>query len=148
MDALDRHLLNILQSDFPISSHPHRVLGERLGVSEDEAFARVRSLVESGIIRKIGPSFDTRRLGHASALAAARVPSERLQEVADIVSSFSQVTHNYGRDFEYNLWFTLICADEEEMRRVLGEIRASTGISDMHLLPAERMFKIKVNFKF
>ena len=148
MDNLDKQLLNILQTDFPISPHPYRVLGERLGVSEDEALTRVHTLMESGIIRKIGPSFDTRKLGHTSALAAARVPPERLQEVADIVSSFSQVTHNYGRDFEYNLWFTLICADTQEMEQVLDEIKSRTGISDMHLLPAERMFKIKVNFKF
>jgi len=148
MDELDKSLLNIIQTDFPISSRPYRVLGERLGIGEDEALERVRALVESGIIRKIGPSFDTRKLGHASTLVAAKAPIERLEEVAGIVSSFPQVTHNYGRDFEYNLWFTVIAKDQSEIERTLDRIKAETGLSDVHELPAKRKFKIKVEFEF
>lgn len=148
MDVIDKQLLNIIQADFPVAPHPYRFLAERLGISEDEALSRVRTLVESGVIRRLGASFDTRKLGHISMLVAARVPVERLQDVAEIVNSFQQVTHNYGRDHEYDLWFTLICRDADEMARVLEMIKARTGISDMHMLPAERMFKIRVNFKF
>ncbi|HET6455642.1 MAG TPA: AsnC family transcriptional regulator [Armatimonadota bacterium] len=148
MDEVDKGLLNIIQTDFPIASRPYQVLGERLGISEEEALGRVRALVESGIIRRIGPSFDTRKLGHVSTLVAAKVPAERLEEVAGIVSSFPQVTHNYGRDFEYNLWFTIIAKDDSEIKRTLDKIKAETGVSDMHELPAKRMFKIKVEFEF
>ena len=148
MDEVDKRLLNIIQADFPIEVHPYRVIGERLGIGEDEALGRVRALVESGIIRRIGPSFDTRKLDHVSTLVAARVPIERLEEVAGIVSSFPQVTHNYGRDFEYNLWFTIIAKDESEIERTLDRIKAETGISEMHELPAKRMFKIRVEFEF
>ena len=148
MDELDNRLLNIIQTDFPISSYPYRALGERLGIGEAEALERVRALVESGIIRRIGPSFDSRKLGHVSTLVAAKVPAERLEEVAEIVSSYPQVTHNYGRSFEYNLWFTLICRDAAEIERVVTEIKARTGISDMHVLPAEQVFKLRVDFEF
>ena len=147
MDELDGHLLNIIQSDFPISPRPYQVLAEHLGISEDEALERVRALVESGIVRRIGPSFDSRKLGHVSTLVAAKVPPGRLEEVAGIVSSFPQVTHNYGRDFEYNLWFTIIARDEAEIGCTLGRIKAETGISEMHELPARRMFKIRVEFE-
>lgn len=148
MDYLDRQLLNIIQVDFPIESRPYRILGERLGISESEALERVRRLFETGIIRKIGPSFDTRRLGHVSTLVAARVPEQRLDEVAHVISSYPQVTHNYGRDSEYNLWFTLVCQDANEMNGILESIKSRTGISEMHMLPAERMFKVKVEFEF
>jgi len=148
MDDLDRRLLNIIQSDFPIVSRPYAALGEALGVSEDEAFARTKKLVESGVIRRIGPAFDTRKLGHSSVLVAAKVPTDRLAEVAEIVSSFPQVTHNYGRDHEYNLWFTLICRDESEIESLVSRIRTETGVSDMHILPAERLFKLRVEFEF
>ncbi|MHB0913719.1 MAG: siroheme decarboxylase subunit alpha [Armatimonadota bacterium] len=148
MDDVDRDLLNIIQTEFPVEACPYRVLGERLGITEDEAFGRVRALVESGIIRRIGPTFETGKLGHASALVAAKVPAERLKEVADIVSSFAEVTHNYGRDFEYNLWFTLVCEDEPAIKSILGKIKLRTGVSEMHLLSAEKLFKIKVEFKF
>jgi len=148
LDYLDRQLLNIIQVDFPIASRPYQILGERLGISESEVLERVHRLFETGIIRKIGPSFDTRRLGHVSILVAARVPEERVEEVAHIISSYPQVTHNYGRESEYNLWFTLICRDEGEMNDILESIKSRTGISEMHMLPAERTFKIKVEFEF
>lgn len=148
MDELDNSLLNIIQADFPISSHPYRVLGERLGIGEAEALGTVRALVESRVIRKIGPSFDTRKLGHVSTLVAVKVPPGRLQGVVRIVNSFPQVTHNYGRESEYNLWFTIIARDEAEIRRTLDRIKAETGLSDVHELPAKRKFKIKVQFEF
>ena len=147
MDDLDKQLLNTLQSEFPIAPHPYRIIGELLGITEIECLERTRCLVESGVIRRIGASFDSGRLGHTSALVAAKVPKECLEEIAGIVSSFPQVTHNYGRDFEYNLWFTLICRNTEEINQVINEISTRTGISDIHVLPAERIFKIKVNFK-
>ena len=147
MDSLDRRLLNMIQADFPIAPRPYSALGERLGITEDEVLERVRGLVESGIVRKIGPSFDTIKLGHASTLVAAKVPPERIEEVAGIVSSFPEVTHNYGRDFQYNLWFTLVCRDAAEIERTLEEIKSRTGISDVHSLPARRVFKVKVNFE-
>lgn len=148
LDDIDRSLLNIIQTDFPIDARPYDVLGKRLDITADEALRRVRALKDSGIIRKIGPSFNTGRLGHASILVAAKVPVDQLEKVAAMISSFSEVTHNYGRDFEYNLWFTLVCRDKEQIGAVIDSIKSRTGISDMHLLPAERMFKIKVDFEF
>ena len=148
MDDIDRRLLNLIQSDFPIKAGPYRVLGERLAITEGEALSRVRALAESGIIRKVGPSFDTRKLGCVSTLVAARVPADRLEEVAGVVSSFPEVTHNYGRDFVYNLWFTLVCRNAAEVEAKLDQIKHRTGVSEMHSLPAERLFKIRVEFEF
>ncbi len=146
MDEIDRKLLNIIQSDFPIAQRPYEILGNRLGISAQEALARVGALIESGIVRRIGPSFDSQRLGHVSALVAAKVPTEYLEQVAAVVSSYPQVTHNYGRDCEYNLWFTLICENQEQLERVLQEIKHKAGIEEMACLPAKRVFKIQVDF--
>jgi DNA-binding Lrp family transcriptional regulator len=148
MNTLDRELLNIIQAGFPLNRRPYRVLGELLGIPEADVIARVDELVESGLIRRIGPSFDSRKLGHVSTLVAMRVPRDRLEEVASLVSSYPQVTHNYGREHEYNLWFTLVCPSREEIDRIAQEIVSRTGVGDLHLLPAERMFKIRVEFGF
>lgn len=148
VDNIDRSILNIIQGDFPLDPRPYAVLGERLGITESEALSRVRGLTEEKVIRKIGASFNTRRLGHASCLVAAKVPSNRLEEVASIVSSFAEVTHNYGRESDYNLWFTLVCESDAQMDGVLEKIKAATGVGEMHKLPAEKMFKIKVEFAF
>ncbi len=148
MDSVDRDLLNMIQTDFPLDPRPYRVLGEQLGITEDEALSRVKVLAGSGVIRRIGPSFDSRRLGYASTLAAVKVPPERLEEVAALVSSYPQVTHNYGRDHEYNLWFTLVCPNRQEIERIAEEIVERAGVGGLRLLPADRMFKIRVEFEF
>jgi len=148
LDDIDRRLLNTIQSDFPINERPYDVLGERLGMSPDEALSRVRALVDAGIIRKLGASFDTRRLEHVSALVAAKVRPDRLEEAARIVSEYPEVTHNYGRDFEYNLWFTLVCESDGRLDALIEEIESKAGILSIHKLPAQRLFKIKVDFEF
>jgi len=148
LDDIDRELLNIIQADFPICQNPYDVLGKHFGIAGDEVLHRIDLLSDAGIVRRIGASFDTRRLGHVSILVAAKVPPDRLDEVAAIVSSFPEVTHNYGRDFEYNLWFTLVCQGAEQINAVIGIIKSKTGITDIHTLPAEQMFKIKVDFEF
>ncbi len=148
MDTLDRQLLNIIQAEFPLDPRPYQVIGERLGIPEAEALARVKSLAESGIIRRIGPSFDSRRLGYVSTLVAMKAPPDRLEDIAGLISSYPEVTHNYGREDEFNLWFALVARDWAQVERIVSDIKARTGVGDIHVLPAERLFKIRVEFDF
>jgi DNA-binding Lrp family transcriptional regulator len=148
MDKLDRELLNLTQREFPITSRPFLAISEDLGISEDDVLDRVRQLLASGIIKRIGPSFDAQSIGHVSTLVAANVPSERLVEIAGIISSFPEVTHNYQRDMMYNLWFTLVARDSVVLEHTIDSIKEQTGIENLYLLPAERVFKIQVNFEF
>jgi len=148
MDSIDRRLLNIIQEDFPLSRKPFDAIGEMLGITGEEALKRTQSLAETGIIRRIGAIFDSKRLGYVSTLAAAKVPEDKIRKTVEVINSYPEVTHNYERDFEYNLWFTIICESSERMENIIEEIKAKTGISDMRSLPAERTFKIKVEFEF
>lgn len=148
MDDLDKRILNIIQAGFPVAENPFEVLGEQIGIGADEALVRVRALKESGIIRKLGASFDTRKVGHISMLVAAKVDLEHLLKVADEVSLFPEVTHNYGRDFEYNLWFTLVCESAARIDSIIEKVKSLPGVIDIQKLPSERMFKIKVDFEF
>lgn len=145
MDALDRRLLNLMQTAFPLVSRPFLALGEKLGLPEEEVLARVDRLRSEGIIRRLGAFFDSRKLGYHSTLCALAVPPSRLDEVAAIVNGHPGVTHNYLREHAYNMWFTLIVPSEDEAARVQGEIRARTGL-DLLDLPAVRVFKIRVIF--
>jgi len=147
MDNTDRRLLNIIQKDFPICERPFESLGDMLGITEEEALKRTRALADAGLIRRIGASFDSGALRHVSTLVAAKVPLEKLDRTVEIINSYAEVTHNYGRDFEYNLWFTILCEDSRRLESIIEEIKAKTGISDMHSLPAERRFKIRVDFE-
>jgi len=148
LDALDRRLLNLVQDEFPLTPRPYLELAKRLGLSETEVIARLRELKKKGIIRRIGAVFDLRKLGYVSTLCALKVPPERLEEVVRIVNSFPGITHNYLREDEYNMWFTLIGPSRQHLEEMLEEIKTRTGLTELLELPAERPFKIRVNFDF
>jgi DNA-binding Lrp family transcriptional regulator len=105
-------------------------------------------MIEGGIIRRLGASFDSRGLGWTSTLCAMKVPTSEIEKVAAVVSRHPHVTHNYERNHEYNLWFTVIAPSLEEVDRILGEIEDDSGHGPVRNMPMIKKFKIKVDFKF
>lgn len=146
MDIIDRNILNIIQSDFPVCMNPYKDVAKKLGITETEVVNRVKQLKKFGIIRRIGASFDSRKMGFTSTLCAACVPDEKLKLFIEKVNSFPGVTHNYLRDHKINIWFTFIGKSSEEIKKVLTEIKEETGIAKIYNFPAIKMFKIKVDF--
>ena len=147
MDENDRKILNILQTRFPLVPEPFDAVGEELGLTGDEVNERVRKLEDEGIIRRIGAVFDSRRLGYASTLCAAKVPEEKMRHFVEVVNGYPGVTHNYRRGHEYNVWFTFIAPDKETLERSLAEIRSRTGVEDVISMPAVKTFKINASFE-
>lgn len=148
LDSIERLILNRIQTDFPLEARPYQVLGQRLGLSEQDVLDRVRGLKERGLIRRIGGNFSSRHLGYASTLCAARVPEKDLDKFIDHVNQYDGVTHNYRRDHDLNVWFTFIAPSMADIEKSLAEIARATGIHEIYNLPAERTFKIRVDFKF
>jgi len=146
MDVINYKLLEIIQDGFPVSSEPYKDLATSLGVSEAEIIDRIRKLQKQGVIRRLGAIFDSRKLGYKSTLCAIKVPEEQIKPVAEIINSYPGVTHNYLREHEYNMWFTLIAPSNERIDQICNEIISKSGISDLMQLPAKRFFKIKVKF--
>jgi len=146
MDILDKKILNIIQTKFPITQKPYAAIGEQVGISEKETIERIARLKKEGIIRRIGATFDPRKLGFTSSLCAAKVPHEKIEEFVKIVNFYHGITHNYERDHQYNIWFTFIAESMEEIEKNLKEISEKTGITDIRNLPTIRFFKIRVDF--
>lgn len=146
LDAVDRRILGMIQSSFPLAAHPYAIIGEAVGVSEDEALERVRNLKKRKIIRRLGANFQSAKLGFRSTLCAAKVPGDSLESFVAEVNSHTGVTHNYLRDHEYNIWFTCIGPSWEAVCALLDGITKKTGIPVLNL-PAERLYKIKVDFQ-
>jgi DNA-binding Lrp family transcriptional regulator len=146
LNETDRKLLNLIQSSLPIVPEPYREIGEALGTNEAEVIARIKLLVENKVIRRLGGVFDSRKLGYRGALCAMEVPEERIDEVAKVVNSFAGITHNYLRESLINMWFTLLAPSEEKLSEILKGIRERTGIQEIIVLPAENVYKIRVNF--
>ena len=147
MDEMDRMILNEIQSHFPIEARPYQVLAEKLGCSEEEVLQRVQDLKDREVIRRIGANCNSRKLGYTSTLCAAKVPSRLMARFVEVVNSYAGITHNYRRDHDYNIWFTLIAPSEEKIERILNEIVELTEVGEVISLPAERLFKIQVDFE-
>lgn len=145
MDAIDKKILKIIQEAFPLAESPFAELASRLGLTEAEVIRRIAALKEAGVIRRIGAVLSASSLGIATLLCAARVDRERIEEAAGIVSSFRNVTHNYERDGDYNLWFTVWDKDEAALDRTVREIEAKARVSVVRL-PALKTYKIRAVF--
>jgi DNA-binding Lrp family transcriptional regulator len=145
VDATDKKILKAIQEAFPLTETPFADAAGRLGLSESELISRIAALKETGVIRRIGAVLDAGSLGVATALCAARVDRERIEQVAGLINSFRQVTHNYQRDGDYNLWFTVWGKDEKDLERTVGEIEAQAGVT-VTRLPAVRTYKIRAVF--
>jgi DNA-binding Lrp family transcriptional regulator len=146
LDAVDRQLLDVLQQAFPLVPAPFSALAQQVNLDEDEILARLQRLKEGGIIRQIGPIFDSRRLGYRSTLAAFRVALTRLDRVARRVSDHPGVSHNYARRHRYNLWFTITLPGERDLEGEVRRLAEVSGVDDYLNLPALRTFKIGVRF--
>ena len=146
LEDLDRAILNEIQSHFPLVPMPYAEMGRRVGAGEGEVLARVQAMHDSGIIRRIGANFTSRKLGYTSTLCAARVPPEKLEHFAAVVNRYPGVTHNYLRKHHFNVWFTLIAESTERLAEILEEIRKASGVEEILSLPAQEVFKIKVDF--
>jgi siroheme decarboxylase len=148
LDRKSRLILNEIQRNFPITRRPFLALARKLHLREKEILERVRILKEAGIIRRIGASFSARAVGFSSTLCAARVPKRKIDEFVGVVNWYPGVTHNYEREGEYNIWFTLIAPSPEKIQQILQEISGRTGIQEILNLPASKTFKIAVDFNF
>jgi DNA-binding Lrp family transcriptional regulator len=146
LDDLDKAILNEIQSHFPIESRPYAEVGKRVGAPEEEVIRRVEAMCDTGVIRRIGANFASRKLGYTSTLVAARVPEDKLERFTQVVNRYPGVTHNYLRRHRYNVWFTLIAESAERLEAILTEIRRESGAEEILSLPALEVFKIKVDF--
>ncbi len=145
-DERERRILSRIQADFPIVEGPFDALAGELGLGAHDLIAAIALLKADGFVRRLGAVFDSRRLGYTSTLVAARVPADRLDEVVALVNALPGVTHHYGRDHEFNIWFTLTARSEDELERTLEDLRERTAMADLHSLPALTTYKIRVHF--
>jgi DNA-binding Lrp family transcriptional regulator len=147
-ENLKMKLLNVIQQDFPVCGDPYGKLAAELGCNRENIHRAVIQMKKDGIIRRIGGSFDAKKLGYVSALVAARVEPGRIEAVADAINRYPEVTHNYERNGDYNLWFTIIACSTDRIDDIIRELRTEKGLCAIHSLPAQKVFKLKVDFSF
>jgi DNA-binding Lrp family transcriptional regulator len=139
LSDIERQLINRLQEDLPLVSHPFAAVGESLSLSEQDVIDKVRRLRDDGLLTRFGPFFDAEALGGAFCLCAVSVPEDRFEDVLTKVNAHPEVAHNYQRDHSLNMWFVLATEDRKDIMRVAKEIEHDTGL-EVLLFPKKREF--------
>jgi DNA-binding Lrp family transcriptional regulator len=149
MDDLDRRLLNLMQGSFPLDPRPYAAVAKLAEITEDEVLRRVQRLLDERIIRQVTPIFDTRALGYGSMLVAAKVDPEHPWRAAKIINSHPGVSHNYLRNHEFNMWFTLAVEGDSKLglQGTLDLMQELTGATSIRQLPTLKLFKIRMELE-
>jgi siroheme decarboxylase len=146
---LDKRLLNLMQGSFPIEPRPFLRVAELAGIAEERTLERVQQLLDERIIRQVTPIFDTRALGYSSMLVAARVDPEHPHRAAQVINAHPGVSHNYLRNHEFNLWFTIATEPDSPLglEGSLEVLAREAGAESVRQLPTLKLFKIRMDLE-
>jgi DNA-binding Lrp family transcriptional regulator len=149
LDELDRKLLNLMQGHFPLEPRPYASVAREAGIPEDHALRRVQRLLDERIIREITPIYDTRTLGYSSMLVAAKVDPHYPHRAAQVINSHPGVSHNYLRNHDFNLWFTIAVEEDSALGLdgTLDVLQRLTGAESVRQLPTLKLFKIRMDLE-
>jgi DNA-binding Lrp family transcriptional regulator len=149
LSDLDRKLLDLMQGSFPIAARPYEAVALEAGITEDEVLVSIERLLKDRIIRQVTPIYDTRALGYGSMLVAAKVDPEHPWRAAKIVNSHPGVSHNYLRNHDFNMWFTLAVEKDSQLglQGTLDVLQDLTGAESIRQLPTLKLFKIRMDLE-
>jgi len=149
LDDLDKRLLNLMQGKFPIAPRPYQAVANEAGITEQEVIDRVQHLQTERIIRQVTPIFDTRALGYSSMLVAAKVDPRNPWRAANIINQHPGVSHNYLRNHEFNIWFTIATAPDSPLGLdgTLTALANEAGAESVRQLPTLQLFKIRMDLE-
>ena len=144
MDELDKEILNEIQWSFPLVTRPFDAIAKKFNTTPEIIKERLNSLKEIGVLRQLSAIFDTRKLGYTSSLVAMEIESDKLEHVANQINRHPGVSHNYERDHQFNLWFTLAVPPGTDLKQELEKFNVLKGIKKVRMLPTLQLFKIGV----
>ncbi|QDI89670.1 Lrp/AsnC family transcriptional regulator [Candidatus Nitrosopumilus sp. SW] len=144
MDELDKELLNEIQWTFPLVTRPFDEIAKKFDTTPEIVKRRLKQLKEIGVLRQLSAIFDTRKLGYTSSLVAMEIEHDKLESVASQINRHPGVSHNYERDHQFNLWFTLAVPPGSDLKTELDKFNVLKGIKKVRMLPTLQLFKIGV----
>ncbi len=140
LDDADRAILNRMQDDLPLTSHPYAAIAEELGIAESDLLSRLARMKEDRVITRFGPFFDAAEMGGAFCLCAMAVPSEDFETVLTKVNAHPEVAHNYERTHRLNMWFVLATETPEGIEATADAIERETGIEVLRFPKLQEFF--------
>ncbi len=143
---MKEEILSRIQKKFPLVPKPFKVIADELGMSEEEVLTILQEEKKKNIIRQTSAIFDTKRLGYTSSLVAFKIPAEKISAAVKIINAHPGISHNYERNHEFNIWFTLAVAPDSKLglEKTLEILAKLTEAEDYIMLPTLKLFKINV----
>ena len=140
----DKELLNEIQWTFPLVTRPFDAIAKKFDTTPEIIKEKLNNLKEIGVLRQLSAIFDTRKLGYTSSLVAMEIEHDKLDHVASQINRHPGVSHNYERDHQFNLWFTLAVPPGADLNSELEKFNVLNGIKKVRMLPTLQLFKIGV----
>ncbi len=147
MDDLDKQILNEIQWTFPLVSQPFHEIAKKFDISPEAVKERLKNLKKTGILRQLSAIFDTRKLGYKSSLVAMEIEPDKLEYIASQINRHPGVSHNYEREHQFNLWFTLATPPGTDLKTEVDKFKKLPGILKIRMLPTIKLFKIGVKLE-
>ncbi|HEU03612.1 MAG TPA: Lrp/AsnC family transcriptional regulator [Nitrosopumilus sp.] len=147
MDDLDKQILNEIQWTFPLVSQPFHEIAKKFDISPEAVKERLKNLKKTGILRQLSAIFDTRKLGYKSSLVAMEIEPDKLEYIASQINRHPGVSHNYEREHQFNLWFTLATPPGTDLKTEVDKFKKLPGILKTRMLPTIKLFKIGVKLE-
>jgi DNA-binding Lrp family transcriptional regulator len=144
IDEFDKELLNEIQWTFPLVTRPFDAIATKFDTSSEIVKERLNNLKQEGVLRQLSAIFDTRKLGYTSSLVAMEIEPDHLEYVASQINRHPGVSHNYERDHQFNLWFTLAVPPGADLKTEIDKFNVLKGIKKVRMLPTLQLFKIGV----
>lgn len=137
-------LLNDWQRNFPLTPRPFAQIAEQLAATEAEVIRACADLLRRGVVSRLGGVWAP-GVGGAALLCAMKIPSDRLEQVAALVSAHPGVNHNYEREHALNLWFVITGNSAVGIHAALTDIERRTGLPILRMRMV-RPYRIDLGF--
>jgi DNA-binding Lrp family transcriptional regulator len=152
LTALEKQLIQELQTEIPLVSRPFLALAQKLNLSEEEILAKIKDLANQGYIRRFGAIVNHQQVGYVvNAMVVWQVPEEQIKKAGKILASFPEVTHCYARPSQpgwpYNLYTMIHGKTHQECQEIINRLRRASEIKNYcALFTAAELKKSKMKY--
>ena len=136
IDETDRQIILATQSGLPLDPQPYHAVARQVGLAPEEVMERMRRMLATGVIRRIGAVPNHYALGYkANGMTVWDVPDERVDELGARVGALEFVSHCYHRprhlpEWPYNFFAMVHGHDKAEAAEQVRQIAELLGDAD------------------
>jgi len=133
LSSQDRRLIELTQAGLPLVKEPYALIAQEMGEQTSWVQARLQTLLDAGVIRRIGAVPNHYRLGFvANGMSVWDVDDAQVDILGERIGALAGVSHCYRRPrhmpvWSYNLFAMLHGRSREEVQAQAQEIKLLIG---------------------